>query len=203
MAGKFNYLETLLLNLTFRTQTAVKPAAVYVALLTSNKGPRQGSTLYVVNTDFISLTANDGIVHYYKCTTGGTTASSQGALYPGAVAEAITDGAAVFTEQSAAVAAGTYAEAAYTGYARVGVTQLDANWNAPSLVSNKEQVSNVGAVTFGAPTSGPTYVWGLAAFDASTAGNGLYWSPLATVKTLNNGDAAPSFAAAALTVAES
>jgi hypothetical protein len=65
------------------------------------------------------------------------------------------------------------------------------------------QTSNPSALTFPAPTANWGTVSHFAIFDASTAGNMLYWAPLTTSKTVNNGDAAPSFAIDALTVAES
>lgn len=62
--------------------------------------------------------------------------------------------------------------------------------------------SNPAALTFPAPTAN----WGVCThfgiYDASTAGNLLYWAPLTTSKTVNNGDAAPSYAIDALTVTE-
>lgn len=44
MAGFSDYLETLLLNLIFRTQTATKPSAVYIALFTAAPSDSGGGT---------------------------------------------------------------------------------------------------------------------------------------------------------------
>lgn len=64
------------------------------------------------------------------------------------------------------------------------------------------QTSNNAAITFPAPTASWGTITHMGIYDASTAGNLLYWAALATSKTVNNGDAAPSFAISALTVAE-
>ena len=92
-------------------------------------------------------------------------------------------------------------------YARVAVTSALANWagtqsagstTASSGTAASAVTSNNGAVTFPSPTANWGVVTGFAIFDASTAGNMLFFGPLSVSKTINNGDAAPSFAAAAL-----
>jgi len=60
--------------------------------------------------------------------------------------------------------------------------------------------SNNGAITFPAPTANWGTVGYVGIYDASTAGNLLWWGALTTPKTINNGDAAPSYAAAAFTL---
>ena len=135
MAGKSNYLEGQLLNLTLRTQVAWKPTAVYVALLTA------------APTD-----------------AGGGTEVSGGS------------------------------------YARVAVSQLDANWAAPS--GTPRSTSNSNSITFPTPSANWGSITHFAIYDASTAGNLLYWAVLTTAKTVNNGDPAPYFPAASLTVTE-
>lgn len=85
-------------------------------------------------------------------------------------------------------------------YARVAVAPGDANWAA--TVGGNGTTSNVSAVTFPAPTAdwgagGQVVGWGI--FDAASAGNLLVYAALATAKSINNGDPAPSFAAGALT----
>lgn len=91
-------------------------------------------------------------------------------------------------------------------YARVGVTASLANWagtqSAGSTVASTGTTgttSNNGVITFPAPTAnwGSVTCWGLA--DALTAGNIWVYSALTVAKTINNGDAAPSFAAGAAT----
>lgn len=85
-------------------------------------------------------------------------------------------------------------------YARVQVNQLDANWTAPS--GSPRSISNVNTITFPAPTAAWGVVSHFAIYDASSAGNLLYWAALTQSKTINNGDAAPSFAASALVITE-
>lgn len=66
--------------------------------LLAYRGARANSTRYEV-TESIYLTATDGKVHIYRCSTAGITAGAQ-PTYAGTSAEAITDGTAVFTEVS-------------------------------------------------------------------------------------------------------
>lgn len=111
-----------------------------------------------------------------------------------------------------ALATGTGSDAAcgteVTGgsYARVSVTSSLANWagtqSAGSTVASSGTggtTSNNNAITFPAPTANWGTVTEVCVFDASTSGNLLFRTALTVSKTVNNGDAAPSFAAAALT----
>lgn len=91
-------------------------------------------------------------------------------------------------------------------YARVSVTSSLANWagtqsagSTTASTGTGGTTSNNGAITFPSPTAnwGTVECWGL--FDASTSGNLWVFSALTVNKTINNGDAAPSFAAAAAT----
>jgi len=91
-------------------------------------------------------------------------------------------------------------------YARVSVSSALANWagtqSAGSTTASSGTggtTSNNGSITFPAPTANWGTVTHFAVYDASTAGNLLFWAALTTPKTINNGDAAPSFAAGALT----
>jgi len=92
-------------------------------------------------------------------------------------------------------------------YARVPVVGSLANWAgtqaAASTVASSGTsgtTSNNGAITFAAPTAN----WGVAShfgiYDASTAGNLLFYGALTQAKTINNGDAAPSFPAGTLSL---
>lgn len=105
--------------------------------------------------------------------------------------------------------AGGGTEVSGGSYARTGVTGALANWagtqSAGSTVASTGtggQTSNNAAITFPAPTGNWGSVTHMGLYDASTAGNLLYWVALTTAKTVNNGDAAPSFAIGALTVTE-
>lgn len=199
-----NYAENKLIDAVFRAQALGAPATMYHALLTSTHGPRANSTAYALNNT-ISVVANDGKVHLYKCTTAGTTAASQSTLYPGVADENITDGTAVFAEQTPELDDGTaLVEPSGGSYARVSETASLANragtqsaGSTTASTGTSGQTSNNGAITFPAPTANWGFVWGKAIYDASSSGNMWVWAPLATVKTVNNGDAAPSIAAGA------
>lgn len=89
-------------------------------------------------------------------------------------------------------------------YARVTYASSLANWAGTQGAGTTTASSGTGgvtsnnnAVTFPAPTAnwGTVTHWGL--FDASSGGNLCYHGALTASKTINNGDAAPSFAAAA------
>lgn len=110
---------------------------------------------------------------------------------------------ALYTANPTDVAGGT--EVTGGSYARVAVTSSLANWagtqaaaSTTASTGTSGTTSNNGAITFPAPTANWGVVTGFGIFDASTAGNLLIWGALTTSKTVNNGDAAPSFAAAAL-----
>lgn len=206
MSNLTDFAENKMIDALFRGQSLGAPATLYFALLTSTHGQRANSTAYSIGNT-ISVVANDGRVHLYACTTAGTTAASQGSLYPGAVNEDITDGTAVFAEQTPELDAGTaQAEPSGGSYARVGVTASLANFagtqSAGSTTASSGtggQTSNNNAINFASPTANWGYVWGVAISDASSSGNYWAWGPLSTVKTVNNGDSAPSVAAAGLT----
>lgn len=96
------------------------------------------------------------------------------------------------------VTGGSYARVAVTA----GLTQWAGTQSAGSTTASSGTggtSSNNATITFAAPTANWNTVncWGLA--DASTAGNLWIYSTLTTPKTINNGDAAPSFAAGAAT----
>jgi len=106
---------------------------------------------------------------------------------------------ALFTAAPSDSGGGT--EVAGGSYARVGVGPSDATWSAPS--GGDGQTSNVGVITFPAPTANWGLVTHFAIYDAVSAGNILYHGALTQSKTINNGDAAPNFPAGTLTVTES
>lgn len=91
-------------------------------------------------------------------------------------------------------------------YARVAVTSSLANWAGTQSAGSTAvssgtggTTSNNGAITFPAPTANWGTVSHFGIYTASTAGTLLVCAALTNSKTVNNGDAAPSFAAAALT----
>jgi len=110
---------------------------------------------------------------------------------------------ALFTTNPTDAAGGT--EATGGSYARVAVTSSLANWagtqsagSTTASTGTSGTTSNNNAITFPAPTANWGTITGVGIYDASTAGNLLIWGALSASKTVNNGDAAPSFAAGAL-----
>lgn len=111
---------------------------------------------------------------------------------------------ALFTANPTDTGGGT--EVTGGSYARVAVTSSLANWAGTQAAASTTAssgtsgtTSNNAAITFPTPSANWGTITGVGIFDASSAGNLLIWSALTTSKTVNNGDPAPSFAAAALT----
>lgn len=111
---------------------------------------------------------------------------------------------ALFTAAPSDAGGGT--EVTGGSYARVAVTSSLANWagtqaagSTTASTGTSGTTSNNGTITFPAPTANWGVCTHVGVYDASTAGNLLFWSALTAPKTVNNGDAAPTFPAAALT----
>lgn len=93
---------------------------------------------------------------------------------------------------------GSYARVAVAGLTGWAGTQAAGSTTASSGTSGT--TSNNVAITFPAPTADWGQVFSLRVWDAATAGNAILCQTLTLPKTINNGDAAPSFAAGALTI---
>lgn len=94
-------------------------------------------------------------------------------------------------------------------YVRVGVAASLTNFagtqstgSTTASTGNTGSTSNNSAITYPAPTADWGNITGLAIYDAPTGGNMLFYTVLTTPKTVNNGDAAPTFAAGAFTYQE-
>lgn len=197
MAGITNYYAGKLAAAEFQGTAYSFPATIYVGLLTCTKGPIARSTAYALN-DTASYVAADGANHLYKCTTAGTTAATAPS-YPGAENEVITDGTAVFTEQTSALQAGTaQVEPSGGSYARAAQTANSTNFTVTNAT-----ITDATAINFPTPTANwvtsPASVWGFADYDAATAGNCLRWGGLTTDQYPATGNTV-SFGAGALTV---
>jgi len=112
---------------------------------------------------------------------------------------------ALFTAAPSDSGGGT--EVSGGSYARVTMATSLANWagtqSAGSTTASSGTggaSSNNGAITFPTPSANWGTITHFGIFDASSAGNLLFHGALTASKTVNNGDPAPSFAAAALTV---
>jgi hypothetical protein len=105
--------------------------------------------------------------------------------------------------------AGGGTEVSGGSYARVAVASSLANWagtqsagSTTASTGTSGTTSNNVAITFPAPTANWGTVTSFGLFDAATGGNLLFYGNLNTAKTINNGDAAPSFAPGQLSVQE-
>jgi len=112
---------------------------------------------------------------------------------------------ALFTAAPSDSGGGT--EVSGGSYARVAITTSLANWagtqSAGSTAASSGTggaSSNNGAITFPTPSANWGVITHFGIFDASSGGNLLVHGALTASKTVNNGDPAPSFAAAALSV---
>lgn len=111
---------------------------------------------------------------------------------------------ALFTAAPGETGGGT--EVTGGSYARVAVAASLNNFagtqGAGTTVASSGTngtTSNNGAITFPAPTANWGQVVGMGVFDAASGGNLLVYAALTQPKTINNGDAAPAFAAGAFT----
>lgn len=102
---------------------------------------------------------------------------------------------ALFTTPTSDDGGGT--EVTGGSYARVQVTQADANWNAPGVGG---LIDNVNDITFPVPSADWGNVSHMAIMDASSSGNMLLHGALADTKSVNNGDPAPKFTAGDLDI---
>lgn len=102
--------------------------------------------------------------------------------------------------------AGGGTEVSGGSYARVGRACTLANFSGTQGAGTTDvssgtsgTSSNNASITFPAPTANWGTVTHLAVFDASTGGNMLWYTTLASTKTINNGDSAPAFPVSNLT----
>jgi hypothetical protein len=112
---------------------------------------------------------------------------------------------ALYTANPTDSTAGT--EVSGGSYARAAITSSLANWagtqaaaSTTASTGTSGTTSNNASIPFPAPTANWGVVTGFAILDASTGGNMLFFGALGTPKTINSGDAAPSFSAAALSI---
>ena len=103
---------------------------------------------------------------------------------------------ALFTAAPSDAGGGT--EVTGGSYARVNRPPLDANWDATSGTNGL--TANTAVITFPTPTADWGIITHMGIFDAITSGNLLFHGALTASKTVNNGDAAPTYPASALTI---
>ena len=114
---------------------------------------------------------------------------------------------ALFTASASDSGVGT--EVTGGGYARVSVAASLSNFSGtqgPSTTTASNGItgttSNNVAITYPAPTGNWGQVVGMGIFDSATGGNMLIYTALTAPKTINSGDAAPSFAAGSFSYQE-
>lgn len=219
MAAFSDYLENFLADGLFRggamnTSGTVNSTAIVKGLWTA-------STAYALGDITVPVSNTTAGGKFLLCTTAGTSGATFTTALgnPGAT---VADNTVTWTIISGMPSLGTLYVALLTAapsdtgggtevsggsYARVAVNATLANFagtqSAASTTASSGTggtTSNNGAITFPAPTAN----WGVcshfAIYDKATSGNLLVWGALTASKTVNNGDAAPSFAAAALTI---
>ncbi|KAA1013052.1 hypothetical protein FVF58_09690 [Paraburkholderia panacisoli] len=158
----------------YRGQSNAFPATRYAGLIVASAGQSPRSTAVALNAYTVPAALNGRM---YKCTTAGTTGSGEPA-WPTTAGGTVTDGTAVWTEQTTALQAGTIPEGSATGYARVAITSSLANWagtqGAGTTVAStgtSGQISNNNAIAFAQVTTSLGLVVGVGMWDASTSGN--------------------------------
>lgn len=198
------YKQNKKIDNEYRGQSNAFPATRYVGLIVASAGQSPRSTSVALNSYTVPATLNGRL---YKCTTAGTTGSGEPA-WPTTAGGTVSDGGAVWTEQTTALYGGTIPEGSATGYARVAVASTLANWSgtqgAGTTVASSGstgQISNNNAISFAQVTTSLGLVVGFCLWDALTSGNcweyGIQSSGTPTNITAN---ISPNFAAGALGV---
>lgn len=113
---------------------------------------------------------------------------------------------ALFTAAPNDAGGGTEVGTGGTGYARIPLNPLDANWtatqggNAGNSTGTTGLTVNSSAIIFGAPTANWGTVGWYAIFDAVTGGNMWLWDAVVNPRTIVSGDPAPSFPVGSLQI---
>lgn len=197
------YAANKMVDWFLRAQVFSPPANDYFGLIVATRGQSNSirSAAVALNDTVLPATPNGRI---YKVTTAGITGAGE-PTWPTTNGGTVTDGTAVWTEQTTAMYAGTFTEATYGAYARQGVAASLANFagtqSAGSTLAStgtSGQTSNNAAIAFPAPTSGSGTVFGFLISDAVTAGNILAFGADTTPLAFSSGGSAPTFAIGAL-----
>jgi len=168
------YKQNQKIDAEYRAQTVTYPATRYAGLIIASAGQSPRSTAVALGVNTVPATLNGRL---YKCTTAGTTGASE-PTWPTTNGGTVTDGTAVWTEQTGAIYGGTIPEGAATGYARIAIASTLAAWSgtqsAGSTVASSGtggQISNNAAISFAAVTTALGLVVGVGLWDALTGGN--------------------------------
>ena len=207
-----NYLVNNLIDQVFRQQPGiVAPVNIYVALIVANEGVQATGMVYPA-ASYMTVLTSDGTFHLYYSSAGGTSAGSA-PTFPGIPGESVVDGTVTWVEQTAGLKAGTAITEPTIGsgsYTRVPILSGLAAWagtqgagtTTPST-GTSGTTSNNSAITYASPTgdwaASPAVVWGVALYDAASAGNLLAFGPVTSPQSVPNGSPAPSFVSGAAT----
>jgi len=168
------YKQNKKIDNEYRGQSNTFPATRYVGLIVASAGQSPRSTAVTSGQYTVPAALNGRL---YKCTTAGTTGSTE-PTWPTTAAGTVTDGTAVWTEQTTALYSGTIPEGSATGYARIAIASSLAAWSgtqgAGTTVASSGssgQVSNNAAISFAQVTTSLGLVVGFAMYDALTSGN--------------------------------
>lgn len=217
MSAMSDYLENLLTDGLWRGGCLTAAGAAGSSAVV--KGIWTASTSYSVGDIVVphaNMTGAGGKL--LRCTTAGTSGTNNALAVPNP-GSTLTDNTvtwtaiatipalnqhyfALFTTNPTDAAGGT--EVTGGSYARVAYAATLANWagtqssgSTTASTGTGGTTSNNNTITFPAPTANWGTITGMAIFDSLTGGNMIAWSPLTNNKTVNNGDAAPSYSAAA------
>ena len=207
-----NYLTNQMIDQVLRAQTPYAPASVYVALLVANEGVWVASTTYGA-ASYMTVLASDGLYHLYYSSAGGTGSGTP--TFPGLPGESVTDGTITWVEQTynlKANTAGAINEPTIgaNGYARQGIVSGLTTWagtqgagTTTASTGTSGQTSNNSGITYPQPTgnwaAAPAVVWGVALYDASSAGNLIFWGPLTSPQSVTSASVPPSIPVSDLT----
>ncbi len=123
---------------------------------------------------------------------------------------AMTQPAGVYVALGTAASDSAFTEIAATGgYARASIGRSDTAWKGTHGTTTGVSsgtggnTQNAAAVAFGTPSAtwnGGADITHFGLYDAVTGGNLLFWGSLSVAKRVYSGDAAPQFAANAISV---
>lgn len=168
------YKQNKKIDSEYRGQAVSYPATRYAGLIIASAGQSPRTAAVTVGQYTVPAALNGRM---YRCTTAGTTGAGE-PTWSVTNGGTVTDGTAVWTEQTAAIYSGTIPEGAATGYARVAITSGLTQWSgtqaAASVVAStgiSGQISNNSAISFAQVTTSLGLVVGVGLYDALTGGN--------------------------------
>lgn len=199
MTAATNHKENRLMDFLYRGQTLTPPPTYHIALIRATRG-------YSNNNRNTAASQGDTIIpatpngHMYRCTTAGTTGGSEPS-WTTTLGGTVNDGTAVWTEMRPDFEAATnLTEVSGGGYARASIAASLVNFSgtqAPGSVTastgTSGTISNNVEISYPAPTANWGVVVAWLTYGAASGGDAWDWAMLTTPKTINNGDAAPSF----------